>query len=748
MILFLVLACRPDPPLGPPSPASWVETGSAVGAEVIGATGNRAASVRVRSFNAFGGSTLGSDVTVDVDGVDMDVDIGAQGYGEIVLDEPGTYTLQLGVSESTAWVYGSDWPGFGLMRGFVPPMQTTHDAMGAGTGVLTFEEGALWWTGPGMPSHRVLVSDADISGMAAGHYDGDGLLDAAVWAGQSVHFLRGRSGGGMTYAGHLRSPTHTVAGVDFGDATNDGIPDLAIAWVGPPLAGLLDIWESDGLLGFDSAPNRRLTNIPFDVAIGDNTGEGKTQITLTLDGGGWDRYFQAPQGYAPLGPALELDFLQFTRVYSPGDFNRDGADDLLFVPPFNAGAERRVVMYDLNGDVPTFTGITRQDAYVAVDDLDDDGLYDMLFCEGGGDLIGVHANPDGEGLETDTLFRGLPDGAPVARPPGTRRILYAGTEDWLWIEGQSTPDEWLVTRDPLLVAPGLTVRDGVFEVLELDGDPSAPELVSLRAGPGSMRLRVWTIGTAGVAQLGDVELDPVEKIQQDLAICGTDAYVLLEDALYRVDISDPTSLSVSGTLPIVGRAVACGNGPAGPLSVLTDAGALLFDAGFTQVGITPASGSVDLWLDDTGTSTCDRPGCRILRGPVGPSGDVVDVVGWPTGAEIDGEPVFGRGAPTVADIDGNGHADVLFHAAGRLVVYRHTGETLGPPEIFHTRLPFAGPLAIADFDDDGFNDAWGVEPADFRLRITPSGTAPPPDPVPTDTSDTGSMGTTGDTGVN
>ncbi|MEZ4320991.1 MAG: VCBS repeat-containing protein [Myxococcota bacterium] len=754
MIALLVLACKPDPNLGPPSPASWVDDSGAVGAELVGASGNREAVVRVRAFNAFGGSVFSEPAQVDVDGVRSDVTIGAQGYGEVVIDEPGTHELEVGTSSATAWVYGTDWPGFGMFRGFEAPIDTDLDAINAGIGILHAERDAVWWTGTDLPSHRVLQTDGAIGGMVSGHYDGDGVLDAAVWSGRTIHFLRGRSGGGMTYAGMLRSPSHTVAGVDFGDATNDGVPDLVIAWVGGPLSGLLDVWESDGLLGYSPSPNRQISEIPFDVAVGDNTGEGASQITLTVDGGQWDRYFKAPIGYAPCGPSLELDLTQFTRVYSPGDFNRDGTDDLVFVPPFTPGGERRVVMFDLDGDIATFIGINRTDSYVVLDDVDGDGLWDMLFSEGNGDVIGVHAADDG-GLVTTALAQGLA-GGPIARVPDTGRVLVAGEEDWLWLDGRVPADGWYSTEDPALVTPGLTVRDGLFELLEIDGDPTAPELFAMRIGPGSSEVRLWTLRPSGIDVVGQVQLDPEEKELRDLAVCGTDAFVLLEDRLYRVDMSDPTAPSVARSVAMDARKLACGAGPAGPVSVLTDNSVLLLDGSLVQVGTSPGAGVIDLFLDASGTSTCDRPGCGVVRGPVGPDGQVVEVVGWPEGAQIDGDDVFGRGLPTIADVDGNGFSDVLFHDRGRIVLYRHTGDTLGPAEIFHTRRPFVGALAIADWDQDGFNDAWGLEPENLRLRITASGTMPFPPPVPTDTGDTGlpvdtdapSTATTGDTGVN
>jgi len=744
MIILLALGCIPDPPPGPSSPASWVDSPGAIGAELIGASGARSATARVRAFNVAGGSVLGERAQVDVDGETVEVTVGPQGYGDLLIELPGTHELSLGTSTAWVHVYDSDWPGFGMMGGIAAPMQTEQDAYAAGTGVLTASGDEVWWTGVDQTPHIVLVTDGPVGGIAVGQYDGDGLVDAAVWAGGSIHFLRGRSEGGMTWAGQLRSPTHVVAGMDFGDANSDGIDDLVIAWNGPPEAGLLDVWESDGLLQFTSVVNRKLTLAPFDVAVGDNTGEGRGQITVTVDGGNWERFFRGPVGYSPSGPALELDLQAETRVYSGWDINRDGADELVFASPHIPGGERRIVLFDLNGDVASFTGLSRLDSFLAIDDFDDDGLADLLFSEGGGDLVAVHATPDTEGLQTDTLIRGVAGGGPIARFPGTQTLMVAGDDDWLWVEGRSTPDEWFVTEDPPLISPGLTVRDGLFELRELDGDATATELIGIRAGPSSTHLRVWTIRESGVSELGDVQLDPAEVPLLDLAVCGTDAFVLLEDALYQVDLSNPSALSVSDSVAVVGRRVACGEGPAGPVTVLTDAGAQLYDTGLQQVGITPAAGSEDVFLDDQGTSTCDRVGCRIERGPVGQDGAVVDVIGWPDGAAIAGEIVHGAGVPTVADVDGNGFADVLFHSLGRIVLYRHTGDSLGPAEIFHTRRPISGTLGIADLDQDGFNDAWGVELENFRLRVTSSATVPV---AVIDTADTGTPSPPADTGV-
>jgi hypothetical protein len=700
--------------------------------------------VLVRSFNGVGGSVGGPEATLEVDGVAQTVSLGPQGYATVVLDEPGSFDVRVGPSEVTTHVYGSDWPGLGLQQSTAPPMQSTIDAIQAGTGILTAGETEVWWSSDTLPPHRVLVTDGRLGGMVSGNYDGDGVLDAAIWAGGTVHFLRGRADGGMAYAAQLRSPSHGVAGVDFGDADSDGIPDLLIAWVGPPGEGRLDVWMGNGV-GYEDRPNRVLVDLPFDVAAGDNTGEGRNQITVTIDGGQWNRFFEYENGFAPIGPAIELALPLFTRVYSPGDLNGDGSDDLLFVPPYLEDTERRVVMFDLDQEVSTFTGINRVDAHVSIDDLDGDGLTDLLFAEGAGTLLGVHINDEGDGLETDTLFTGLPEGGPVARLPGTDRILVAGEQAWHWIEGRATTDaadpdqEWFAIVDRPLATPGVTVRDGRFALAELDGNPSTAEVVGLRGGEGSTRLRVFSVNADGVETRGDVELDADMVELRDLAMCDTDVYVLLADALYRVDVSDPDDLQLVDSAALVGERVACGPGPAGPVSVLADGSALLLDATLTQVGSGGAAGSVDLWLDSFGTATCDRAGCEIVRGPVGPDGAVVDVIGWPDGAEIDGAPVFGAGHPSIADIDANGFADVLFHADGQIVVYRNTGEQLGDPEVYVTRRPFTGTLAVADYDGDGFLDAWGLDPESSRVRITPSPGSEPI--VPDDTADTGDTGT-------
>ncbi len=54
--------------------------------------------------------------------------------------------------------------------------------------------------------------------------------------------------------------------------------------------GLLDVWKGDGLFGFTAAEPRDIETAPTDIAVGDNTGEGMNQITMTHDDGTWSRY--------------------------------------------------------------------------------------------------------------------------------------------------------------------------------------------------------------------------------------------------------------------------------------------------------------------------------------------------------------------------------------------------------------------------------------------------------------------------
>lgn len=724
MIALLALGCTPPLSLGPASPAVWVEDGSPITLDVLGAAGDVSADAWVRARNGVGASVNGGPQVLQVDGVPFDLVVGSEGYATFPVTTPGTHELRAGGATASLWIYGRTWPGFGLPRGLAAPMTgSTLDAVPAGRGVLTAEGVRVWWTGAEGRSHEVLHTETNVDGMVAGHLDGDGLLDAVVWAGRSVHVLRGGVGGGMIDGGHLRSATHDAAAVAIGDASGDGLADLAITWVGGPSAGRLDIWEGDGLLGFDPMPNRVLELRPFGVAIGDNRDDGTPDVTIAELGGNWMRFYRGPGYYAPMGPTLDITLPQSSLAYAPRDLNADEADELLFVSPWADDAPREIRLFDMNEEVVTIATLDRESAHLALVDLDGDGRDELLTHAEDGTLALIRSSDAGNGLSTSVLAQTASRG-PVAVPPGERSVLVAGDPYWLWLDVYDTPDG-PTAEEPDLRSPGLTIPAGVFELAELDGNAATTEVIALRGGAGSTRLRVWSVDVTGVVDRGEVELDPAEKVIIDLARCDDEVWVLLIDGLHRVSLADPDAPTLIASSGITGRKVACGPGPAGPAAVLQDDEVALLSATLEQVGVSPASGSENVLLDAAGTSTCDRPGCDLARGAVGPDGAVVDVVGWPSGSEVGDEVLPAVGLPTLADLDGNGALDLVLHHQGRLVVHRHTGDGLGPASVYYTRRPLTGRLQLADYDGDGLLDAWGIDPDSDRLQITPALVAPP-----------------------
>jgi hypothetical protein len=115
--------------------------------------------------------------------------------------------------------------------------------------------------------------------------------------------------------------------------------------------------------------------------------------------------FAAPKNYGPFTDSFQL---------KAGDFNRDGAADLIGAANFNNGTQTHLVIYMNNGSggflTPAVIAGTTSAFAVSVGDFNQDGNLDVAFASGTSAQVGV-AYGNGHGTFGTPIFYGV-TGAP------------------------------------------------------------------------------------------------------------------------------------------------------------------------------------------------------------------------------------------------------------------------------------------------------------------------------------------------
>jgi hypothetical protein len=250
------------------------------------------------------------------------------------------------------------------------------------------------------------------------------------------------SGGSVTLftASGTALQTYTPFGDSFtggvrtavADFNLDGTPDIAVG-TGPGITAEVQVIDGKtGAVLFDVKPFGDFQGGVF-VAEGDITGDGYPDLIITPDQSG--------------GPRVEIfhggDFTKFADFYgiddpnfrggaraAAGDINGDGHDDLVVSAGFSGGP--RVSIFDGAslaqgqfvhpvGDFYAYSNDLRNGVYVAVGDVNGDGLDDLIFGAGPG------GGPRVEIIDSNVLLQSGADNA-IANPianlltgfPGTR----------------------------------------------------------------------------------------------------------------------------------------------------------------------------------------------------------------------------------------------------------------------------------------------------------------------------------------
>ncbi len=773
-LIVALLGCTAEPEIVP-SPAFFVETPQAESVEVVPAGGGAPVSAFVRTVNRYGAAVDAPDVDLEVDGAARRVTIDALGYGELYWAPEGRAFVTGAAEVVTLDVVASRWPGFGLMRAYPAPFEGAEISVALTESVAVARGEEVWWIGTTGRPHRVLESESEILGLRGRDIDVDGILDLVAWSRDTVFLLRGRLGGGVAWGAAMQAAGYTVGGVDVQDLNVDNLPDLAIAW-SQPESHVLDVWHGDGLWGFDAREPRNLRSEPSDVCIGDNSGEGKAQITVTHVDGTWSRFIDGRDGlYMPVGPQKpDKVAMPASPVMLPGaDMNGDEADELFAASPYVVAEGREIFLFEMNSGVQVLP-LEENAAYITVADGNADGLADLWFLPDDRKLTSLTFEKTGPrtGAYRPLDIIPLSEHAPITMSTFGRRdavgdLFLAGNELWWFIEGATSAEDdvvdvfWLPGGPPQATV-GAGFRPPLARV-DLDDDSSTNQFLIFWENEDIVELAVFAqrVGESPV-RAGGVLLWAEGALASDMAVCGKEAFITGQGRLIRVSIDDPTRPEIRGDIPIdESRArVDCGEGPLGAAVVALDGDQIvLYDANLVELDRSSAGSAGDVALVDLGSGpevrTCDGEGCNVVGWP---RADGTVVVARSTRDSLElvdrtgrVETVVGGGRLLVTDVDRDGRLDLLAVVSGGseaptgalVVLHRASSEGLVPPDIYHSSIEArADWVAVGDGDGDRQPDLWLIDPGTLLHH-----SLAPEEPAEIDrVVDTG-QGHTGDTGV-
>lgn len=685
-LLLLLAACETADD-GRPAVGTWSAPGEATTTRVLPAAGTAPLHVAVRSEGAWGAAVPGELGSVTVDGESVTLTADGGGVGLIELREAGLHR----VGELDIPVFAHS--GLDIMPRTLA-QDTLIAAFPAHGGAIGQTEAGLWWipaTGAPMPVFDLGTSGI-LTSVSTGDLDRDGLTDAVVAFDGHVAVLRGHPNAGMVLAGSIDSADRTVTDATIGDVNGDGFSDIAITWAASPRFDL-EVWKGDGAFHFEVDATLQLRFLPYSVSVGDNTGEGRPQMTVLDDSEFWTRFVASEDAYAQTGPDLVNITFPANSSSQSADYDGDGLDDLLVRGPLMPGAARELRVYGfvvdpVAGTLPV-TPIESGNigAHVDFADSDNDGRADVWVAQETGEVflrriamddsqqqrrVWTAVDP-GPIAVSDTNSDDLPE--LFIGGPNTWDVVWGGmatfdTGDW-WNAGEAlvTFDTGFYTGPAFATLPGTESRLDAIGLVESGVNIELIQL-ALFAGPEPV-----------VSEINRVNISDDNHDGLAITACDSVAYALTTEEIIAIELQ-ATGPTVLGRAAVSGDRITCGEGPNGAVAaVLGDGTVSLFDADLVSLGSEAAADAFDIALINGTLATCVTADCRVAAAPDG--GVARTAAGE---LSLDELTVPGNGRLTSVDIDGDGVSELLAAGGGDLTVLGQLDDTWVVRQRGHTQL--------------------------------------------------------------
>lgn len=720
---------------------------TSVGTEAVGLWGGQAegvgtAMVPFLVVNELGASVAGKDI-----GLTSSATLGANqitpdatgwAFASVVGDGPGAFDVTADQSSGSATGSAFLLDKATVRLGFPAWPSTDVDGpiAGAGNGVVTAQGGELWWfPSSGGAGVRVLALEQPVIELLATQLDEDGVSDLLVWSDGAVVLLRGRADGGLSFYAGWTTKNGNVAGAHVADLDEDSIADVLIAVNDGD--GANAVWLSGSGQGTWSptAVFEADFNV-YGITGEDFDSDGVAEITLLSDDGILRRYANLDGEWQA---ASQNDFNLSTgpgaRVFGGHDLTNDDWLDIMVSGPelygdgyvaacASPGGTNQAVIYDLASDgspIGTFIG-----------DGDGDGMADVFISKtdtfqrarwsvesGTFSVMGFQGLPAAETFAVDDIDG---DGLGDVLFPGTpARAVYANN-------AADDPETSLDETEAWKVRSSYT---GIFDIAVV-GQPAIidfdqngiVDFVALTSNSGLSLQVYW--GEAefeGAAEnVRSIALSNISAtgVGLDLAVCGNEAWALVSDAgetLHRYEIGADGSLAALGSVAVPDSTmVTCGNlgefaaatvGSSGNLTYVRDDGSTVSETGSGQVGDL-ASGDLD--GDGIAEVHTVPVGSTLVIGDFDGNGtdDMASSDGLTTSVSINGsaESLGFGGTVSLGDADGDRVLDVLVHQDGVIAVARGLGGRLGIPSALWLPKDTRGGALVGDLDGNGHPDVF------------------------------------------
>ena len=750
-----------------PSQLQVVDPGTGVAAQVVPlVSASGTPSVAIRVVNSYG-IAVPSDtpISVSVAGALLDSDTVTTdtfGYATVQLQAPGPgrYLVTADGVPGEVWVTGAPPPQVRAIRSAAYPIEAPYPAFAAaGSGGSAFAgEDQIWWQphAPGAVAWLTADLPGTIEGMWPVHFDSDGVLDLAVWAGSQVVALRGWPGGGYAWGGAWEVPDGVVAGLSVGDLDGDRSADIVVAINYGDDASEVEVLLGDGEWGFVPMEPLQLTFPVDSVTAADEDVDGQPDITVLRTADGTLRRFSwSEDGWVGGTPSQigegAYQALEGSTLLPMADLDGDATLEVL-VQGAPGASSQELVFFSLSGQSIVKYEQSYASYYVTVGDLEGDGADEVVaiadgtlhltrFDGTGGSYVAQNysdvasAGPvaivdlDSNDLLDLVVFSDQPMFHPgaasegAASPPGD-----PDCQDGIDNDSDGTTD----LEDPqcaswrpasytwrtfalALVGPYLIVdlnRDGRDDILGFSDTGDRLQLGAWMPTPdedGALQLSPGTALSFGSAEaLG-------------LVTCGGEYFALTQNngqpVLSEIFVSSAGTVTQGDWEQVDGTLLACGTiGTVNVAAVVaaTDGAwtsynrnAAAVDSGFIEAVSAIAVADPD--GDGVGEVVgCQGDGCAIVAADL--DGDGLDEVvraeaaglvveGWGTSRELPGTP----GPLRAVDADADGAAEILLteEDSGRMLWFRGVVGGVAPPIGWWRSSDVLGAAALGDVDGDG-----------------------------------------------
>jgi hypothetical protein len=355
------------------------------------------------------------DITVPVTSVavgdfrsDGKQDIVANGSGNLAVllgNGDGTFTspATLAVGAAVASQVVGDFTGDGkldIVTSNFAPSSTSEPTLSVlvGNGDGTF----------GAATSQIVGTAANA--LAAGDFRGDGKLDLALAAGNSVTALLGNGDGTFVTTPSFSTGLFLPSAIAAGDFNGDGKPDLVTTGLGDVDVGDAVVLLNNGDGTFRTGPTLPLSDSPSAVVVGDFTGNSHQDVAVAIGGGQIDVFLGNGDGTFVATPlVVDVGSNNSIQMLVAGDFNGDGKLDLAAASTLLSGQTQTGLVTVLlgNGDgtfrVQPAINVGTSASALAVADLNGDGRLDLVATSRTGTVTILRGNGDGTFLSTTPI---------------------------------------------------------------------------------------------------------------------------------------------------------------------------------------------------------------------------------------------------------------------------------------------------------------------------------------------------------